>query len=42
MPGALSAGVKRPGREAEHSDPISAEVKKNGAILALFPYALKL
>jgi hypothetical protein len=25
--GALSPGVKRPGREAEHTPPISAEVK---------------
>jgi hypothetical protein len=28
VPGALSLGVKRPGREANHSPPISAEVKK--------------
>jgi len=27
-PGALSLTVKRPGREAEHSPPPSAEVKK--------------
>jgi hypothetical protein len=26
--GALSPGVKRPGREADHSPPTSAEVKK--------------
>jgi hypothetical protein len=26
--GALSSGVKRPGREADHSHPTSAEVKK--------------
>jgi hypothetical protein len=26
--GALSPGVKRPGREADHSSPTSAEVKK--------------
>jgi len=26
-PGALSLGVKRPGREADHSPPSSAEVK---------------
>jgi len=26
-PGALSLGVKRPGREADHSSPPSAEVK---------------
>jgi hypothetical protein len=28
VPGALSLGVKRPGREADHSPPASAEVKK--------------
>jgi hypothetical protein len=28
VPGALSPGVKRQGREADHSPPISAEVKK--------------
>jgi hypothetical protein len=28
VPGALSPGVKRPGREADHSPPTSAEVKK--------------
>jgi hypothetical protein len=28
VPGALSPGVKRPGREADHSLPASAEVKK--------------
>jgi hypothetical protein len=28
VPGALSLGVKRPGREADHSAPTSAEVKK--------------
>jgi len=27
QPGALSLGVKRPGREADHSPPYSAEVK---------------
>jgi hypothetical protein len=27
MPGALSLAVKRPGREADHSPPSSAEVK---------------
>jgi hypothetical protein len=29
VPGALSLGVKRPVREADHSPPASAEVKKN-------------
>jgi hypothetical protein len=28
VPGALSMGVKRPGREADHSPPSSAEVKE--------------
>jgi hypothetical protein len=35
VPGALSPGVKRSGREADHS-PSSAEVKNSGAILPLF------
>jgi len=28
VPGALSLGAKRPGREADHSPPSSAEVKE--------------
>jgi hypothetical protein len=28
VPGALSLGVKRPGREADHSPPSSAEIKE--------------
>jgi len=28
VPGTLSLGVKRPGREADHSPPSSAEVKE--------------
>jgi hypothetical protein len=28
VPGALSLGVKRPGREVDHSPPSSAEVKE--------------
>jgi hypothetical protein len=28
VPGALSLGVKRPGREADHSPPSSAEVEE--------------
>jgi hypothetical protein len=28
VPGALTPGVKQQGREADHSPPISAEVKK--------------
>jgi hypothetical protein len=35
IPGALSSGVKRPGRDANHSPPSSASVKKDGAILTL-------
>jgi hypothetical protein len=31
VPGALSLGVKRPGREADHSPPSSAEVKESYA-----------
>jgi hypothetical protein len=34
---ALSSGVKRPGREADHLPPSSLEVKKDGAI-SPFPY----
>jgi hypothetical protein len=30
VPGALSLGVKRPGREADHSTPSSAEVNEWG------------
>jgi hypothetical protein len=33
--GALSPGVKRPGREADHSPPSNAEVKNGGAIPSL-------
>jgi hypothetical protein len=32
IPGAISPGVKRPGSEADHSSPSSAEVKNGGAI----------
>jgi hypothetical protein len=32
VPGALSRGVRRPGREADHSPPSSAEVKNGAAI----------
>jgi hypothetical protein len=32
VPGATSPGIKRPGREADHSPPYSAEVKNGGAI----------
>jgi hypothetical protein len=32
VPGAFSPGLKRQGREADHSPPSSAEVKNGGAI----------
>jgi hypothetical protein len=32
--GALSRGIKRPGREADHSSPASAEVKKTYVLVA--------
>jgi hypothetical protein len=35
---ASSPGVKRPGREADHSPPSSAEVKKGGGISPLPPH----
>jgi hypothetical protein len=37
---ALSSGIKRLGREADHSDPSSAEVKNSGAILPLLHMSL--
>jgi hypothetical protein len=36
--GALSLGVKRPGREADHSPPTSAEVKKTWIYTSTPPY----
>jgi hypothetical protein len=39
VPGALSPGVKRPGREADHSPPTSAEVKKMLTHISTSPYA---
>jgi hypothetical protein len=36
--GALSPGVKRPGREADHSIPASAEVKKVWIYTSTLPY----
>jgi hypothetical protein len=39
VPGALSPGVKRPGREADHSLPTSAEVKKMWIGTSTPPYA---
>jgi hypothetical protein len=38
VPGALSLGVKRPGREANHSLPTSAEVKKMWIYTPTPPY----
>jgi hypothetical protein len=38
-PGALLPGIKQPGREADHSPPASAEVKKTLAYTATPPYA---
>jgi hypothetical protein len=37
VPGALSLGVNRPGREADHSTPFSAEVKKMHGAIRLLP-----
>jgi hypothetical protein len=39
--GALSPGIKRPGREADHSPPDSAEVKKMFNYTFTPPYAFK-
>jgi hypothetical protein len=38
VPSALSPGVKRPGREADHSPPTSAEVKKTWIYTFTPPY----
>jgi hypothetical protein len=38
VPAALSPGVKRPGREADHSPPTSAEVKKMWIDTSTSPY----
>jgi hypothetical protein len=39
IPGALSLGVKRPGREADHSPPYSSDVKNAWSIHPLPQYA---
>jgi hypothetical protein len=39
VPGSLSPGVKRQGREAVHSPPTGAEVKKNVIYTFTPPYA---
>jgi hypothetical protein len=38
VPGALYPGVRRSGREADHSPPISAEVKKSWVYTSTPPY----
>jgi hypothetical protein len=40
VPGALSRGVKRPGREADHSPPSSAEVKNAWSYTSTPPICL--
>jgi hypothetical protein len=40
VPGALSPGVKRPGREADHSSPFSVEVKNAWSYASTPPYVL--
>jgi hypothetical protein len=40
VPGALSLGVKRPRREAEHSPPSSAEVKNAWSYTSTLPVRL--
>jgi hypothetical protein len=39
LPGVLSPGVKRPGREADYSSPASGEVKKMRSYTSISPYA---
>jgi hypothetical protein len=36
VPGAISPGIKRPGPEADHTPPSSAEVKNGGTIAPLY------
>jgi hypothetical protein len=38
VPGGLSPGIKRRGREAAHSSPIRAEVKKTRIYTSIPPY----
>jgi len=40
VPGALSPAVKRPGREADHSPPSSAEVKDAWSYIPIPPIRL--
>jgi hypothetical protein len=39
VPGGLTPGLKRPGREADHSPPTSADVKKMWTSISTSPYA---
>jgi hypothetical protein len=39
VPGALSPGVNRPGREADHSPPIIAEVRSTWVYTSISPHA---
>jgi len=41
LPGALSLGAKRPGREADHSPPYSAEVKTAWNYTSIPQYAFR-
>jgi hypothetical protein len=41
IPGTLSLGVKKPEREADHSSPTSAEVKKMWIYTSIPPYAFR-
>jgi hypothetical protein len=41
VPGALSLGVKQPGREADHSPPSSAEVKNACSYTSTTPVRLR-
>jgi hypothetical protein len=40
LPGALSLGVKRPGREADHSPPTNAEIKNAWSYTSTLPVHL--
>jgi hypothetical protein len=40
VPGALPVGIKRPGREAYHSPPSSAEVKNAWSYTSILPIRL--
>jgi hypothetical protein len=42
LPEALSSGVKRQGREADHSPPVSVEVKKMWIYTSTSPYGVVL